>query len=825
MNKNPADRLPEIMAPVSNFDMLKAAVHNGANSVYIGMPGFNARARSKDLSFKELKTYIDYAHFYNVKVYLAFNILVFEDELESTVSQLHKFLQLPVDAIITQDVAVATLIKQIAPEVSLHASTQMTITHHRAIEFYETLGFDRVNLSRELSIEEIEQINRERNIDVEVFVHGALCVAFSGQCLTSEKKGGRSANRGVCAQACRLPYRLKVDGKDREKVYVLSPSDLCTVEVVDRLADAGVAALKIEGRYKSPEYVAATVRAYRSAVDAFSEHQKANRRHIQQALVTYSRNATTGWLKRTDHQKLVSSNTNAHTGLYAGKVSAINKNLITINLVKNAVTLKPGDGLLFINYNHFQYQEQRPGGRITRIRYISQNKAEVSVFQKTKNDRKKPCVGDLVFMTASTEIAAEQRRSFNDHEKLKTIPVTVKVHAVPKKQLMVTYSDSINQVVEHSGSVLQKAKTVELTAEVLKKELAAIAGSGFKVTSFKVDLENQLYISAKELRSIKRNAIEKLKEMRKKPFRQTLKINEHSLISSFKNKPRISNEPTKPVLHLLLREPDQVMAVLDLEISRDRVVYLDFEHGKDYAGSLDLLREAGFKTGIATTRIIKPFEEGHIERLKKLHPDYFLVRSPAAFRQLSEYNNLVADFSFNVSNSIAFNWYQEKGFLRITPSYDLSATQVRQMLQSIDTTAAEITLHQYMPAFHMNYCVFARFLSQGNDYRNCGLVCEKHRLELSDDSGHGFMVKTDMECRNTLYHATAQTAAAYLKDFISDKVSHFRFEALFEEPKLLQKKITLYQKLLEKKVSANELIQEFSLIENYGISDGQLSGK
>jgi len=262
---------PEILAPVGSWEMLLAAVHSGAESVYLGMPGFNARGRTKTFTIEEVKEYIEFAHLYGVKVYLAFNILIFEAELETVKNLLLEVLPLKPDALIVQDIGLIRLIKSIAPEQVIHASTQMTVTSVDAIKLTEDLNLKRYVLARELALKEIEIIRQGTPKELEIFVHGALCVSYSGQCLTSESQGGRSANRGQCAQSCRLPYELIVDGKKVElenKRYLLSPKDLCSIADIDHIINLGIDSLKIEGRLKSPEYVAASVTHYKAALSS-----------------------------------------------------------------------------------------------------------------------------------------------------------------------------------------------------------------------------------------------------------------------------------------------------------------------------------------------------------------------------------------------------------------------------------------------------------------------------------------------------------------------------------------------------------------------------
>jgi putative protease len=266
---------PELLAPAGNWDCVRAAAANGADAVYFGLPRFNARLRADNFSEDELPEVVRFCHKHGVKAYVAFNTLVFTAELDAASEYLRLLSRANVDALIVQDIGLVRLAREIVPELPIHASTQMTITSPEGVEFARELGVERAVLARELSLRELEKFDTAR-MPLEVFVHGALCVAYSGQCLTSESLGQRSANRGECAQACRMPYELVVDGALRDlgdRRYLLSPQDLAAVQEIPALLERGVISFKIEGRLKSPEYVAAVCQVYRKALDSALEHR------------------------------------------------------------------------------------------------------------------------------------------------------------------------------------------------------------------------------------------------------------------------------------------------------------------------------------------------------------------------------------------------------------------------------------------------------------------------------------------------------------------------------------------------------------------------
>ncbi|HEY2328364.1 MAG TPA: peptidase U32 family protein, partial [Verrucomicrobiae bacterium] len=381
--------LPELLAPAGDWDCVKAAVENGADAIYFGLDKFNARMRAHNFTEADLPRLMAFLHRRGVKGYVTFNTLVFQNELADAENYLCAIIAAGVDAAIVQDVGICKLIRELSPDFPIHASTQMTISSAAGIEFARNLGCNLAVLARECSIAEIEKIRaadesavslvtRHSSLPLEVFVHGALCVAYSGQCLTSESLGGRSANRGECAQACRMPYDLISDGQQvplGDKKYLLSPQDLSGLEVLPELVRAGVASLKIEGRLKSPEYVASITRVYRAALDKLDVNRRDAETQSSKEVfsasprlgggtdryeleMSFSRGLFTGWFGGNDNQKLVHARFGKKRGVYLGEVQKIVRDGVIVNL---AAPVKLGDGIVF---DAGRPDEKEEGGRI-----------------------------------------------------------------------------------------------------------------------------------------------------------------------------------------------------------------------------------------------------------------------------------------------------------------------------------------------------------------------------------------------------------------------------------------------------------------------------
>ncbi len=812
--------LPEILAPVADMSMCRAAVHSGADAIYVGMPGFNARGRAPSLAFEELREVIEYAHLYGLKVFVAFNVLIFERELTEILPALTAVLDLAPDAFIVQDLGLVRLIKQIAPLQTVHASTQMTVTCAEAIEITAALGIDRYVLGREVSIAEIEKIRTRTDKQLEVFVHGALCVAYSGQCLTSERAGGRSANRGQCAQSCRLPYDLIVDGIPQalgERRYLVSPKDLCALTDVPRLTELGIDSFKIEGRLKSPEYVASSVRSYKEALDGSLKNSEERSRELTEI---YSRGFFNGWLDGVNHQELVDGRYGNHHGLELGRVSGVGKNKVTI---ASAALVKNGDGVVFADFKH----EFEIGGPVYGVRRTSKDSVELELSRTFEIGRLK--VGMSAFLNSSPSIEDKWRKSFSDKALEKRVPVSIGVRGDVGERLCAEYSDGQHVVTVMSQAVLAPARKAPITSEGTLGELAALSGTCFVLGSAKYKVKGQVFLHNKELKEMRRQAVKELRLARTQ--RPALaRIEESDALSWLEEQGKSCRVDTQarstvaeaafPELSVLIRDAAQVESLRGLKLN---TVYLDFEFGKEYGDSLRQLRELGFKVGIATTRILKPGERGHLEYIKRLAPDYVLVRNLGALQYFQDKElKLIGDFSLNVANSVSAKWMLEQKLDRICPSYDLNKEQLLDLLEHLDGRRCEVTVHQYMPAFHMEHCVFAAFLSKGTSYRDCGKPCEKHRVELRDPQGGVHPLKADAECRNTMFNGVPQSAARLIPDLVAKGVRVFRLEALFEDLPTLRTKVEAYLELIGGTSTPDDLYGRLGLIEKYGVSEGQL---
>lgn len=784
-----------------------AALHYGADAIYVGVPFFNARGRSTDFSLEELKEMIDLCHLYGVRVNLAFNVVIFQNELPKAIELLEKILPMGPDAFIVQDLGLAKIIRAMAPHQRIHASTQMTVTNPDAIALLDDLKIDRFVLGRENSIPEIKLIRENTDKELEVFVHGALCVAYSGQCFTSESLGGRSANRGQCAQSCRLEYELFVDEVKKDlgpKKYLVSPKDLMGIEEVPLLKELGVNSFKVEGRLKTPEYVAAAAKNYREVLDGAPIDLE---RRTQELSTTYSRGFFSGWLHGVNHQKLVDGTFSAHRGLLVGKILEVKKKTM---IVSSNTVLKAGMGLLLVG-------KEEQGSKIFAVQKIGKN-YEVELVQKNLKLEK----GNTVYINSNEPEARELQKGWLTREKQKRIPLNFFVEGRIGEKLIVTATDPEGREVRvYSESTLSAAKERALTPVQVATELSALGTTAYKLGEFEAQIQNQLFLNHKELKELRRSLVEKMNEARTKRSAEVLKF----------EIPKMPKKSGTRGLNILLRSKTQVEGFAknfsefagyeNLILS----VILDFEFGKDYAPSVEIIKSLGLKAGIATTRILKPSEYYNLNMIIRCNPDLILVRNLGALHYLKSKTSipLIGDFSLNVTNSMTLDYLIGKGLESVNVSYDLNQEQLLDMSEFSDPSKMEVTLHQYMPEFHMEHCVFAAFLSEGSSFRDCGKPCEKHDVKLKDPYGNMHFLKADQECRNTFFKATPQSAGFLVNELSTQGVTRFRLEALNETPDEINLKIKTYLKLLNEDITLAEAMDTLRVVESYGLGLGQMN--
>jgi len=894
-----ARRLPELLAPAGDWECARAAIENGADAIYFGLEKFNARMRANNFTEADLPKLMDFLHRRGVKGYVTFNILVFENEMAEAEQYVRTMIAAGVDAAVVQDVGICRLIRQLSPDFPIHVSTQMTITSAAGVEFARELGCNLVVLARECSLKEISRMvagdecqvsgaqaqgpaasaeapdhasrftfhvsrfTHQASLPLEVFIHGALCVAYSGQCLTSEALGGRSANRGECAQACRMPYDLIANGQAvplGDRKYLLSPQDLVGLDVLPELVRAGVASLKIEGRLKSPEYVANITRIYRQALDRLSESTEASSAQAEPKVVApgvalpsgasdlthatadsrnpryememaFSRGLYTGWFRGSNNQQLVHGRFGKKRGVYLGEVTRVEGERVAVSLQG---PLKPGDGVVF---DAGRPEEAEEGGRVYEIqaaRVPRRSPRTCGGDEGTRGTGGTPVLlsfgsgdidfarvhaGDKLWKTSDPELERRLRQSFEGETPRFQRPIAMEVHGLAGRPLSLIARDELGHVV-HLDSLmpLTRAQKQPLATERLREQLGRLGGTPFKLGELKNLLAGDVMLPVSELNRLRREAVRELQRQRAQPKRWTL--------HATRTAPSPASHPTtdSPHLIVLVRTLAQLEAVLRCGVE---TVYCEFEDPKKYREAVVRFRSspprgARAELFVAPPRIFKMGEEWTLAQVRSCEADGYLVRN---YDQLGFFakDRRIGDYSLNIANRLAADYFKNRfGLERVTASYDLNFQQLEALLQAVPPEWFEVTIHQHIPMFHMEHCVFCAFLSSGTDYTNCGRPCDKHDLKLRDRVGAQHPVKADVGCRNTVFNALAQTGADYVSRMLALGVRHFRIEFLNEPPGQVEQTVLKYHQLLRGEITGAALWRELKLLNQLGVTRGQL---
>jgi len=821
---------PELIAPAGDWDCARAAVANGADAVYFGLTsGLNARARAVNIGPEELPRLMDFLHSRQVRGYVTLNTLVFTSELEEIERTLRMVATAGVDAMVVQDLGVVRLARAVCPELPIHASTQMSLTSAEGIHAVEQLGIDRVILARELSIGEIAEIGRQTSVALEAFVHGALCVAYSGQCMTSESLGGRSANRGQCAQACRLPYELICDGKTTnlgDVRYLLSPQDLAAYDLIPELIAAGISGLKIEGRLKTAEYVANITRHYREAVDTAwaGRPVEFTPRQVEEMELSFSRGFSHGWLAGSDHKALVPGRNSAKQGVLLGHVKAVGRSRVVVELQSS---VDRGDGVVFETDGP---EQQAPGGRVYEIfsRGQSLSEAEAPAVVELAFRHGSIPLGELrpgqaVWKTDDPHLARRLRKTYQSDVPPRRVELHLTVEAAVGRPLVIDVRTPTGPSCRvESPDPLAAAQKHPITAELLRQQLDRLGGTVYQLGSLDTQITGAPMIPLSVLGRLRHQMTDALDAILSQPPSRCLA--EEPALPGLRSSIRPATEsnplPT-PVLHVVCRSEHQLRAMLDEGV---KSLVADYKDLRGYREAVETAHTAGATIFLATPRIQKPDEMGLFRALLRYGADGILARNLAGVRFCREQNvPVVADFSLNVTNELTVQYLRELGAERVTASYDLNRDQLLDLAAAAPAQWLEVVIHQHMPMFHMEHCVFCAVLSPGTNKTNCGRPCDRHDVRLRDHVGMEHRLTADIGCRNTLFNALAQSGAEAVPALLKHGVRHFRVELLDDvAAEELSRTVRLYRELLAGLLSGKEVWRALKAINRVGVTRGTL---
>ena len=751
----------ELLSPVGDFDCLKAAIQNGADSVYLGASSFSARAFANNFNYDELKRAIEYAKLRNLEVHLALNTLIRNDELENAINLAITAYNYGIDAIIVQDLGLAKYLIDNLKNLPIHASTQMTVHNLESINILEKLGFSRAVLSRELSLNEIEYITKNSNIEIEAFMHGALCISYSGQCLLSSAIGGRSGNRGRCAGPCRLPYELLDSKSTLDKGYLLSCRDLCSLEFLPQLINCGITSFKIEGRMKSPEYVATVTRIYRKYMDLVLNNKdyKIDNKDLEDLLQSFNRgNFSTGHLSNSENRKLIYKEKPDNTGIYIGNVTKFNSSKGHIKL-KLTNSLAIGDKIS-VNSNKYNVSELMINNKNVKT-------ANINDFVEIGRMKGNISENDKIYKIESKELTDIALKSFNSENKKIKLSATLTVKENLPIELKITslengfYKDL--SVCNVSNIIPEPATNTPITKDRLISQLNKTGNTEFEFTNININLDDNLYIpSISSLNELRRDSLSKLENLVLSKY-----INQVDLVK-LNLKHNNLNTHNKKVA-VLLNTINLNFDYSNLNNVDKLYIPLKYFILEDYSSIIKNLC-ANFNVYIYMPTIIRKNYKNIIANkldriLEKFKLCGFVISHISQIEMTKKYNlELIGNYTLNVFNNLSINELNNIGLSTITYSPELD----KSFINFLDVPKnSELIVYGKLPVMTMNYCPLG---ASNKCYANCKKLCKSvEKFYLKDRLNFKFRIIPDnIETVTTMYNSKI-TSISHL-DFICSNI-------------------------------------------------------
>ncbi|WP_195930195.1 MULTISPECIES: DUF3656 domain-containing protein [Clostridia] len=764
----------ELLAPVGSFDSLKAAVQNGANAVYLGGKDFSARASANNFDREELKEAVKYAHIRDVRVFVTTNTLIKQNELEDFVEYAKFLYDIDVDAIIMQDIGAAMLIHELLPDFELHASTQMVAHSLEDVQYLESIGFKRVVLARELTVEEIKYICDNANVDIEIFVHGALCVCYSGGCLMSSMIGNRSGNRGRCAQPCRQKYTM-IDISTGEEIhnngdYLLSTKDLNTIEEIDKIIDTGVLSLKIEGRMKKPEYVATVIKSYRDAIDEYETTKKVNisDETMEDLYTIFNRKFTKGLILGEVGEEVMNSNVPNNQGLYVGKVVDYNKKAKRLK-IKLEGTLKKGDG---INLGGGTIGRIIKGKDITQIGYKGET-IELDFIGEAKKNQ-------LVFKTSDTDLIDRAQKTYTqDKEFAKSLidaEISIKLDSYPELRLI---DKNENIVTVQGDKLVEKALKVALSEEKIETQIKKLGNTPYEIDQLKINLDEGVSMPISLINQMRREAIELLDNARISVKGRMYKDND------IKYSPKIysRNADNKSKIRVKVNNIEALKSILNLDI--DMIYYEDVSTIEQ---AMTMANANNKKLIYSAPRIVRNREYKRLEKSDEYCKDHVQISALGQVKYYKENSESVkfdVDYYLNPFNSETINHYKKEGAETVCISQELNLHEIKETTQYTDLEI-ETVAYGYIPMMLSEYCPMGVVARSCKKDKRCA-NCKESKYVLRDFKGEEYRVSQDIFCRSTIYNSSANCLINNLDELSEAGINIFRLDFTHETPELIEK--------------------------------------
>lgn len=814
MNHEQKERRMELLAPAGSFEAFKAAVENGADAVYLGGKSFNARASAANFDIESLRAVVRYAHDRQVKIYVTVNILVADREFPELIDYLYELYSIGVDAIILQDMGASELIRTVLPELERHASTQMTVNSSWGVRHLEKTGFQRVVLARETSAAEMRTIAEHTPLELEVFIHGALCICYSGQCLMSSFIGGRSGNRGTCAQPCRMTYQL-VNKEKRDMLaganvgeHLLSPRDLNLVEQLGELWETGVASLKIEGRMKRPEYVATVVRIYRQALDRLYANEGTQNTKLKGQLISdaerqeltqiFNRDFTQAYFEEQPGAELMSYSRPNNRGIRLGRVVKSEKGRL---LMKLEVSLTPADGL------EIWTGRGREGLTVERLWNLQGNpvpegKAGETV-QVEFNGLARP--GDRIFKTHDAVLMEKARLSFQEGKEQRKRPLMMLLTGRTGEKLKLVVRDGEREVTVYSANEAEEAAKRPLTADYVLQQLGRLGTTPFWLDGLDLDLKGEIMIPVRDLNDMRRRAVEELlieaerSQVSRSAYQKRVQVWQAELNEFRQNLSRAKVWDSKLTVAVsdlaCLRAAAPAGAhriLLGGELWRSRRSF----SGEDIRTGLDLCQKKGIE---GVWRLPRIFNEAQSEKLlRELEQAARWDERPVVMvgnlgtlelvRSLDPDWPLEIDYTLNVFNEASLAYYLGLGAGMVTISPELNEDQIRTLAK---WPGAEMLVFGDMEMMVSEYCPVGATLG-GKKGERCSRPCVEAPYFLQDRLRYNFPIETDKECRMHLFNVKLLNLYEELDSIAGMGIRSIRLQLLRETPEQVGKIVSVF---------------------------------
>lgn len=743
----------ELLSPAGDFECLKAAVQNGADCIYLGANIFNARASAKNFDNEQLKKAIEYCKIRGTKTNLTLNTLIKNSEFEEAFNLAKTAYEYGIDAIIVQDLGLAKTLIETFPDLPIHGSTQMSVHNLQGALELQELGFKRVVLARELSIEEIEYIATNTKIEIECFIHGALCISYSGQCLFSSMLGGRSGNRGTCAQSCRLPYELIENNTSIDQGYLLSPRDLCSLEYLPRLISCGVKSFKIEGRMKTPEYVATVTRIYRKYLNLYQSGQtyKIDENDKKELMLAFNRgNFSNGHLSPKPNKNLIFPEKSNNMGLFLGHIAKYNPNkgLITINLNE---PLEIGDTISIENET----------GTYTISELIKNNQniksAVTDDFVKIGRMKGKIKVGDKVFKMSSKKLQNYNQSTFENNIQIKKIPLNCEIKIIKNSPISIHVSSACDLEIYRKLDIYCEIDSIPtdsinhpLEKEKIISQISKTTNTPYYFKNIKIKLDKNAFLpNIKSLNELRRTALELVETFAKSQIKNTSNKNLNTIdISNTNNKKTISlllNNLNKNQNYKMLHDIDNIYLPLKYFVNK--------EYEKTIADLGNHFNLYIYLPTIIKANYINLLSSEIETTINKYNIKGFILSNISNFKFLKNFNpkkfDFVANYTFNVFNKYTINELSKLGITRYTLSPELNKEIIEELTK---ISNQEIICYGRTPLMNMNYCPLGK---SNHCYPGCTMKCKtEHNYYLKDRLNFKFPIIPDnIQTVSTLYNS------------------------------------------------------------------------